>query len=365
MHGASGGRRPHYGLTFSTLVTAVLAFSLMQSLVAPALLQIQQDIHTTTTTVTWMLTAYLLAASVATPILSRFGDIFGKRLLLIVVLGAFLTGTLVCALGTSIEQLLIGRTIQGAGGALFALSVGIIRDEFPSTRVVAGVATLSGIIATGSSLGIVLSGPISDHLSYHWLFWLPLAPIALATAACFVVGAESPKRDRVPVDWLGGVLLASWLVAILLGVTEASTWGWGSVRVLGLFALGAALFAVWVAVEVRMAYPLVDMNLMRLRGVWTSNATAFLVGFGLFTGFVLIPQFAEAPASTGYGFGASVTGGSLLLVPLTLAMLGTSMVVGRILPARGAEAPDRVGRRSRPRSAWLRSRSGTAVPGRS
>jgi MFS family permease len=338
-----GGRRPHYGLTFATLVMAVLAYALMQSLVAPALLSIQHDVHTSTTTVTWLLSGYLLSACVATPILSRFGDMFGKRRMVICVLLAFLVGTVVCALATSITQLILGRVIQGAGGALFPLSVGIIRDEFPSRRVVTGVATLSGIIGTGSSIGIVLAGPITDYLSYHWLFWIPLVPIAAATAACFVVVPESPKRDRVPVDWLGGVLLAAWLVAILLAVSESTKWGWGSGRIVGLFAGGAVLAVVWGAVEARTVHPLVDLQIMRLRAVWTSNAAAFLIGFGLFTGFVLIPQFAEAPASTGYGFGASVTGGSLLLVPMSLAMLVVSMVVGKTLPRTGTRLPITVG----------------------
>ena len=338
-----GDRRPHYGLTFATLVVAVLAYSLMQSLVAPALLSIQHDVNTTTTTVTWLLTGYLLSACVATPILSRFGDMFGKRRMVIYVLFAFFVGTLVCALATSITQLIVGRVIQGAGGALFPLSVGIIRDEFPSRRVVTGVATLSGIIGTGSSIGIVLAGPITDYLSYHWLFWIPLVPIAAATAACFVVVPESPKRDRVPVDWLGGVLLAAWLVAILLAVSESTKWGWGSARIIGLFAAGALVSILWVAVEARTVHPLVDMQIMRMRAVWTSNAAAFLIGFGLFTGFVLIPQFAEAPTSTGYGFGASVTRGSLFLVPMSMAMLIVSLLVGKALARMGPRLPIAIG----------------------
>jgi EmrB/QacA subfamily drug resistance transporter len=326
---------PHYGLTFATLVTAVLAYTLMQSMLAPALLTIQQDVHTTTTAVSWLLSGYLLVASVAAPILSRFGDIFGKRLLIVCVLGCFFAGTLICALSTSIEGLLLGRLTQGAGGALLPLAVGIIRDEFPPRRIVAGVAILSGVVGTGASLGFVLAGPITDHLSYHWLFWIPLVPIGVAGVACLLIVPESPRRDRVPIDWLGAILLAGWLVAVLLAVSQASSWGWGSPKVIGLFVLGGIGFAIWVAVELRMEHPLVDMEILRLRGVWTANAVAFLMTFALFTSFVLVPRLAETPASTGYGFGSSVTGGSLLLLPLTLAMLVMSMVVGRLLPRVG------------------------------
>jgi len=313
----------------------VLAYTLMQSMLAPALLAIQHDVHTTTTAVSWLLTGYLLMASVAAPILSRFGDLFGKRLLIVSVLGCFFAGTLVCALGASIEQLLVGRVMQGAAGALLPLAVGIIRDEFPTPRIVAGVAILSGVVGTGASLGFVLAGPITDHLSYHWLFWIPLVPIGVAAVACLLVVPESPRRDRVPIDWFGALLLAAWLVAMLLGVSQASEWGWGSERVVGLFVLGGVLFAVWAAVEARVSHPLVDMEILRRRGVWTSNGTSFLISYALFTSFVLVPQLAEAPSSTGYGFGSSVTGGALLLVPLTLAMLGMSVVAGRLVPRHG------------------------------
>jgi EmrB/QacA subfamily drug resistance transporter len=307
----------------------------MQSMVAPALLTIQQDVHTTTTAVSWLLSGYLLVASVAAPILSRFGDIFGKRLLILCVLGCFFAGTLICALSSTIEELLAGRVVQGAAGALLPLAVGIIRDEFPPRRIVAGVAILSGVVGTGASLGFVLAGPITDHLSYHWLFWIPLVPIGVAALACLLVVPESPRRDRVPIDWLGALLLAGWLVAVLLAVSQASEWGWTSSKVIGLFLVGGLVFAVWMVVELRLAHPLVDMEILRLRGVWTANAASFLLTFALFTSFVLVPQLAETPASTGYGFGSSVTGGSLLLVPMTVAMLLMSMVVGRLVPRVG------------------------------
>jgi EmrB/QacA subfamily drug resistance transporter len=307
----------------------------MQSMVTPALLTIQHDVHTTTTAVSWLLSGYLLVAAVAAPILSRFGDIFGKRLLIICVLGSFFAGTLVCALSTSIEELLAGRVLQGAGGALVPLAIGIIRDEFPPRRIVAGIAMISGVVGTGASLGFVLAGLITDYLSYHWLFWIPLIPIGFAALACVIVVPESPRRDRVPIDWVGAVLLAGWLVAVLLGVSQAPRWGWGFPEVIGLFLAGAVIFVLWVAIELRRTHPLVDMQLLRLRGIWTVNATSFLMTFALFTSWVLVPQLAEAPTSTGYGFGYSVTGGALLLLPLTLAMLVMSVVVGRLISRVG------------------------------
>ncbi|HEV7753368.1 MAG TPA: MFS transporter, partial [Baekduia sp.] len=163
--------RQHYGLTFAVLALAGLTFALLQSMVAPALPEIQRDLHTTATAAAWILTAYLLSASIFTPIIGRLGDMFGKERTLVASLVVLGLGTLVAALATSIEVLILGRVIQGAGGAVFPLAFGIIRDEFPRNRVARGIALISALMGIGGGAGIVLAGPIVDTFSYHWLFW--------------------------------------------------------------------------------------------------------------------------------------------------------------------------------------------------
>src|SRR5919198_4049409 len=186
--------RQHYNLTFVVLALGGAAFSLLQSLVAPALPTIQHDLHTSASAVTWVLTAYLISASVCTPILGRLGDMYGKERLLVAVLVAMAAGTLVAALARSIDLMIAGRVIQGAGGAVFPLAFGIIRDEFPRERVATGIALISAILGVGGGLGIVLAGPIVDALSYHWLFWIPLVLVVIATIATVLFVPESPVR---------------------------------------------------------------------------------------------------------------------------------------------------------------------------
>jgi EmrB/QacA subfamily drug resistance transporter len=331
--------RQHYNLTFAVLALGGAAYAMLQSLVAPALPTIQQDLHTTATSATWVLTAYLLSASVCTPIIGRLGDMHGKERMLVIVLGVLGLGTLISALAGSVELMIFGRVVQGAGGAVFPLAFGIIRDEFPRERVATGIALISAILGVGGGAGIVLAGPIVQHLSYHWLFWFPLAAVAIAMVATHFFVPESPIKTPGKVNWSGGVLLSGWLVALLLAVSEAPAWGWGSAKTLGLLALAATLCAAWIANERGAAEPLVDMRMMRRRGVWTVNATAVLLGAGMFSSFVLIPQFVEMPTSTSFGFGASVTGAGLFLLPSTIAMLVVSPLAGRLASTVGSRVP--------------------------
>jgi EmrB/QacA subfamily drug resistance transporter len=329
------GRR-HYGLTFAVLAVAGISYALLQSLVAPALPVIQRDLHTSTTAVTWVFTSFLLSASIATPIAGRLGDMFGKERTMLFVLLVLAFGTLVSALATSVNLLIVGRVIQGTGGAIFPLAFGIIRDEFPPRRVASGIGFISALLGVGGGAGIVLAGPILAHLDYHWLFWLPLIPTAIAAVCTHLFVPESPLKVGGRVNWLGAGLLSSWLVALLLGVSQGPEWGWASPGVLGLFVAAAVLLVLWIRVESNAAEPLVDMPMMRLRGVWTTNVAATLLGFGMYGSFILIPEFVEMPARAGFCFHASVTQAGLFLIPSTAGMLAVSPLAGRIAHGVGS-----------------------------
>jgi len=327
------------GLVLGVLALGCGAFALLQTLVAPALPVLQRDLHSSTSGVAWVFTSFLLAAAVATPIAGRLGDMFGKKRVFVISLSTLAAGSLVAAVATSLPLLIVGRTIQGLGAAVYPLAFGIIRDEFPRERVAGAIALVAALLGIGGGLGIVIAGPILQYLSYHWLFWILLVITSVATVAAIVFVPESTVREPGRVHWLGGLLLSGWLVALLVAVSEGTRWHWGSAKTIGLFVLSGLLAAAWVRAESRSRQPLVDMKMMRLHGVWTTNTAALLVGFGQYSALVMIPQFVQAPASTGYGYGATVTQAGLFLVPTTLASVITSPISGRLSNAVGSKVP--------------------------
>ncbi|MCW2751956.1 MAG: transporter [Aeromicrobium sp.] len=335
---SSTTRRTHYWLTFAVLAVAVSSYSLMQSLTIPVLSDIETQLHTSQNTVTWVLTAYLLSASIFTPIMGRLGDIYGKERLLVISLVLLAAGSLLAALAGTIGVLIIARVIQGVGGGVLPLAFGIIRDEFPHHKVGGAVSVVSSLLAVGFGAGIVLAGPIVSGLGYHWLFWLPFIVTSVATVAAIIFVPESPVRTPGHIPVAPALLLSAWLVALLLALSEAPDWGWGSPRTVSLLVAAAVLIVVWIRVEQGAKTPLIDMQMMRLPGVWTTNLVALLVGVGMYAAFGFLPQFNQTPTSAGYGFGATITESGMLMLPMAVATFLTGLFAASVASRFGPKA---------------------------
>jgi MFS family permease len=234
--------------------------------------------------------------------------------------------------------IIAARFIQGASGGIFPLAFGIVRDEFPREKVAGSIGLLSAILGVGAGFGIVLSGVIVEHLNYHWLFWIPLFATIVAALATWRFIPESPVRLPGRINWLAAALMTIGISTVLLAISQTTVWGWGSVKTLGLIAAGLIVSLLWILVETRSANPLIDMAMMRIRGVWTTNLAAFLLGAGMYSSFIVLPQFAQLPKSTGFGFGASVVVSGLYLLPSTIGMTILGIYAGKISARFGSRA---------------------------
>jgi EmrB/QacA subfamily drug resistance transporter len=328
--------RQHYNVTLAILTLAGIAFALQQTMVIPALPTLQRDLHTTTTWVTWVLTIFLLVASVATPILGKLGDQYGKERLLVISLAAFLVGSIGCAAAWNIWILIAWRAVQGLGAAVFPLSYGIIRDEFPREQVGVAIGLVSAVFGIGGGFGIVLSGVIVDNFSWRWIFIVGAVGIAAALVLVRRFVPESPVKTPSSVDYVGAVLLSGGLIALLVALTEGESWGWSSTKTLGLGAIALVLLLVWGLAELRVKDPMVDMRMLARREILFTNITALISGFAMFGTFVLVPNFVEMPhglassvqRAVDYGFDASATKAGLYLLPSSFALLFAGPLAG-------------------------------------
>ncbi|MFT4008972.1 MAG: MFS transporter [Nocardioidaceae bacterium] len=325
--------------TYAVLVCGVLTFSTMQPLVVRILAEISDRYDSDQATSTWVVTAYLLSASICTPLLGRIGDGIGKRRTLAFAIGALAVGSLISGLTSSIGGLIAARVVQGAGGGILPLSFGIARDEFPSTRVPSTVAMLASMGAIGFAIGVAVGGPMVDLLGFHSIFFVPAAIGLVIVVATTLFVPDSPTRlsGRLPI--LSAVLLAGWLTALLLPISQGASWGWTSLRTLGLVALSVLLLCGWIVSELRATAPIIDMTMMRIRAIWSANVLSIVVGFAMFSSLALVPQLLQARSESSYGLGTSVTMSGLALIPAGLATFVTGILS---VPANRGLGPHRV-----------------------
>lgn len=331
------GVKTRTGLTLVALSVSGMVVSVQQTLVLPLLPQLMRHFGASVDSVTWVFTASLLAGAVATPLLSRLGDMYGKKKLVLVTMVLLLLGSVVCALSGSLAVLIVGRALQGTSTALIPLAIGMIRDSFPREKVTSGIGIVSATMGVGGSIGMIVTGLIADHTdSYRPEFWIAAVLAAAGLVMVMVSAHDTGGRVGGRPDYLGAVLLAGLLVCLLLAISEGNGWGWSSAGVISLFAASVALTVVWVVVELRVAHPLVRPALLVGNRSLSANAASLLLGFSMYAAFTLIANFVQTPKSVGYGLGGDVLDVGLYLLPSTVTMMGFSAVAGRISARIGA-----------------------------
>jgi len=307
------------------------------------------------TTVVWIVSAYLLVGTVATPIFGKLGDKYGKKRMLVLVMGLYAVAVSLAGFSPNIGAafgidranqiyVLIGiRAFQGLGMGMFPLAFAMLPEVFPAARVGQAQGVVSAMFAAGASLGLVGGGYIAYvwgwQLTYHTV--IPVA-VVLAVLAYFIL-RESPHLTPKPIDYPGIGSLGFALATVMFGLTEGTYWGWtnfSAVSVAGvgwgvpqffiLAAIGAAFFLLW---EPRSDHPVVSFAALKQRNVWISNVNGVFVGMGMFLIFIALVLLVEYPYAPGFGLSEFQMG--LVSVPSSLSMLALAPLWGRLVATRG------------------------------
>ncbi|MFL5354105.1 MDR family MFS transporter [Archangium sp.] len=335
--------RAQKAVTMTGVLLALLLAALDQTIVATAGPAMQVDLHIDAAHYPWLTTSYLVASTVMLPIYGKLSDIFGRKPILIVGIVLFVTGSVLCGLSRTSLHVILARVVQGLGSAsLFTSAFTVVADLFPPAVRGKYQGLTGAVFALSSVVGPLLGGFLTDAFSWHWVFFinLPVGVVALVFILLKMPALHPTAGETRPrLDLAGALALMLAVVPLLLalslgrgGSAPASGTGgypWGSGRILGLFALSAVGFALFVLAERRAGDPLIDLDLFRNRIFAVGNATVFILGAGFLSAVVFLPLFMVNVV------GLSATRSGLTLTPLTLGVVAGNVLAGQLVSRIG------------------------------
>src|SRR5882757_6532665 len=317
-------------IAISALALGMLLAALDQTIVSTALPTIVSELGGINH-LSWVVTAYLLASTAATPLWGKLGDMYGRKRLFQTVTVIFLIGSALCGIAQSMGELIAFRALQGlGGGGLISLSMAIVGDIVPPRDRGRYQGVFGGVFGATSVLGPLLGGFFTEQLSWRWVFYinLPIGVIALLVIAAVL---HIPARGtRHTIDYLGTFLIAAVATCLVLVASlGGTTWGWGSPQIIGLAVLGVALIVAFVAVERRAAEPVLPLKLFRIRTFSLAAVISFIVGFAMFGAMTYLPTFLQVVQ------GITPTMSGVHMLPMVFGLLLSSTVSGQIVSRTG------------------------------
>ncbi|MEU5099210.1 MFS transporter [Streptomyces sp. NPDC020996] len=340
---ATASAPPRPNAVVPVLAFAGIVVSLMQTLVIPIVPELPRLLDAPASDTAWAVTATLLAAAVATPVVGRLGDMFGKRRMLLVSVILLVTGSVLCALSETLVPMIVGRAVQGLSAAVVPLGISIMRDELPAERLAGSTALMSASLGVGGALGLPTAALIADHFDWHVLFWSSAAMGTVALVLVLLFVPESAVRSGGRFDVVGGLGMATGLICLLLAISKGADWGWSSGLTLGLFAAAVLVLLAWGRFELRTSEPLVDLRATARRQVLVTNMASVAIGFAMFAMSLVLPQLLQMPEQTGYGLGRSLLTAGLVMAPSGLVMMAFAPVSAAVSRAKGPKVTLMIG----------------------
>lgn len=328
-----GRKRSPLWLTTTVLAISGMAASLQFTLTVPLLPVVPDIMHVSTNDASWIVTITLLASALATPILSRMADMYGKRRMIVIALAAMTIGSVTIALGESFPTMIVGRALQGFAQSLIPIGISLLRDLLPRERVGSAVALMSATLGVGAALGMPLSGLLYQGFGWEVVFWFSATVGAVFIIGVLLVVNESPVRAPARFDIAGALLLSVILAATLLVISKGGSWELTVIA--ALIGIATVSLAAWIPLQLRVSNPMVDLRTTAKRPVLLTNLATLFVTAATFTNMLITIQQAQAPPASGYGLGLSVVGAGLVMLPAGLVMVALAPLSGALLNRRG------------------------------
>ena len=320
------------------LASSAMLASFLQTIMTPLIPELPATFDASASSVSWVLTAALLAACATAPISGRIGDIVGKKNVLLGLLGIIVVGSVLGALSTTLEGVIAARALQGIGLGVMALNVSALRETVPPARLPAAVAAVSASNGIGGALGLPLSAVVSEYFDWHGLFWLAAVLAVLSALAIAVFVPRSSPVVATRFDLVGGIGLAVGLCGVVLAISQGPVWGWPAPATILCGAGGLVVLAAWTAHELRTPVPLIDLRLMARRPVLVTNLIGITSGFCWFAIPGLVARLLQSSDGPGPGLGLDMVTASIVIVPTGLSMLLVAPLAQRLVRRVGTRA---------------------------
>lgn len=326
--------QPNFILLLVALIVAELTCSLESGMIYAALSGLYKE-YGDPVGVSWLITSFTLVSAASAALAGRLGDLYGRRTMMLVMLGFALSGSLISASTRDLEIMILGRALQGASMAILPLGFGVLRESAPPQRLGIGISVIGATYTVGGGLGAVVGGAVVDRFDWEGIFLVSagMAAIAGLLVAAVVPGVR-PQRSRAKIDFAGGALMAPAVGLLLYGVSEGLSHGW-DLTTIACAVSGAVLMALWLLHELRAEDPLIDVRQLGRREIGLANLVLASISLGpLLSPAILLP-FMQQPQWTGIGFGISAMLAGVMKLPGNAAATIGGLVCGALTPRFG------------------------------